>query len=119
VALVYYLAWWFLAATRFNQGNVGGAQGAILRWVGWGYGTVTTKERKTELHLLLRAGNQYAYADYYTPLFGYCRHHFADGAAGGEYVINNKNSFTRVNAEASPKSPFCSACFFGKYAANA
>jgi len=119
VALVYYLACWLLTATRFNQGNLGGAQGAILRRVGLGYGTVATKEGDTEFHFLLRAVNQYAYADYYTPLLGYRCHHFADGAAGSEDIINNKDSLTRVNAEASLKSPFCSACLFGKYAANA
>jgi len=118
VALVYYLAWWFLTATRFNQGNLGGTQWAILRRVGLGYGTVATKEGDTEFHLLLRAVNQYAYADYYTPLVGYRCHHFADGVAGSEDIINNKNSFTWVNAEASPKSPFCSAYLFGKYATN-
>jgi hypothetical protein len=118
VALVYYLACWLLTATRFDQGDLGGAQRAILWWVGYGYGTVATKEGDTEFRLLLRAVNQYAYADYYTPLLGYCCHNFTDGVAGSEDIINNKNALTWVNAKTSPKSPFCSVYLFGKYATN-
>jgi len=98
---------------------LGGAQGAILRRVGLGYGTVATKEGDTEFYVLLRAVNQYAYADYYTPLLDYCCHNLTDGAAGSEDIINNKNSLTRVNAKASLKSPLCSDRLFGKYATNA
>ena len=54
-----------LSPAGLDQGYLGGAQGAILRGVGWGrHGTVTAKKWEAEFLLLLGAVNQHPDANY-------------------------------------------------------
>ncbi|GAI21556.1 unnamed protein product [marine sediment metagenome] len=55
---------------------------------------MATKKGDAKFYPLLRAVNQYSYADYYASLLGYCCHNFAYRATRGKDVINDEGSLT-------------------------
>ena len=104
-----------MAAAGFDQWDLGGTQRTILGGIGLSYGTVAAKERCPKFHRLLRAVNQYSYADEYASTLIYCCRHFMYGTASGKDIVDNENSFPGADGEASPKSPSVTL-FFGEYA---
>ncbi len=79
---------------------------------------MTAEKGDTKIKFLLGAINQDAYADYFTALLGCCVYNLAYRVAGGNDVINDEDSLTRANAEASPESSLCVTFLLGKYTAD-
>jgi hypothetical protein len=79
---------------------------------------VAAKKGGVKFKLLLGAVNQDAYADHFATLLIYGIYNLAYRVAGGNDVINDEDSLTRVNAEAPPESSLFGAFLFGKYTAD-
>jgi hypothetical protein len=117
INLPVFLLYRDLAAAGFGQRDAGGAQGAILRLVSLRYGAEAAEKGDAEVVFFLRAVDQDTYAGDLAVLASNQLQDLADGLAGGEYVIDDKDLFAGVNNEASPKNTPVFAFLFGEYAA--